>query len=106
MLKTAAALALSASLGAAAAMSAAALLREAPGAKTYFVHKLDVAQTALEDGGSNVTATAYTTVTLDLSDGGTAVHDMGGVPCPLSAARQTTLRNILVAAEACAQNAP
>lgn len=92
--------------GSAAGMTSSALVREAPGTKSYFVHQLAVSQSPLADGGSDVSAVAYTTVTLDLADGGTATHDLGGVPCPLTEARKTTLRTILTAAESCARNAP
>ncbi|MEY4955770.1 MAG: hypothetical protein RL409_27 [Gemmatimonadota bacterium] len=92
--------------GTAVAMSGAALVREAPGAKNYFVHQLAVSQAPLADGGSDVSAIAYTTVTLDLADGGTDVVDLGGVACPLTDARKATLRTILTASEACARNAP
>jgi len=90
----------------ASAMTTAALIREAPGEKSYFVHQLAVSQSRLSDGGSDVSAIAYTTVTLGLADGGTDVVDLGGVSCPLTEARKSTLRTILTASEACARNAP
>ena len=96
--------------GAAAAMTGSALIREAPGAKTYFVHQLAVGQAPNPDGGlSLVTATAYTTVSLTLGDGGVDVLDLGGVTCGpdvLTTGAKATLRNILNASSACAQNAP
>ncbi len=92
--------------GAATAMTGAALVREAPGTKSYYVHKLDVTQTPLADGGSDIEAKAFTTVTLGLSDGGTDVVDLGGISCPLTPANTNTLRNILNAASNCAKTAP
>ena len=98
--------ALLAFVGGASAMSGAALVREAAGEKTYFVHQLAVTQDPLIDGGTEIRAIAYTTSTLSLVDGGTDVVDLGGIPCPLTETRKATLRTILGAAASCARDAP
>lgn len=89
--------------GAATAMSGAALIRNIPGEKTYFVHSLHVDQA---HAGSPLVATAYVDVTFTTADGGRATEDIGGVPCPLSASAKTCLQAALNDSATCAKNAP
>lgn len=92
--------------GTASGMTGSALLREAPGAKTYFTRELVVWQEPLADGGSDVTAQVSVDATLALNDGGTQVVRLNPVLCPLTEARKTSLRTILAAAANCARDAP
>ncbi len=88
--------------GAVGALSGSALLREAPGAKTYFVHHLDVDQAV--DG--TVTTRACSDATLALKDGGSSTVDLGCIPCPIVKADSDALKAILSTATSCAANAP
>lgn len=100
------ALALAATVGAAAAMTTSALVREAPGAKVYGVHLLEVAQSTTADGGKQVTVTACGDVSLVLNDGGTASTDLGCVPCEMDKPSVVALQTLMTTATSCVQNAP
>lgn len=104
MFKNAASLALAAALGASGgAIGTAGLLREAPGAKTYYAHGLDLRQSPLPDGGNEVTAVAYVTATLVLADGGVSAVDLGGDACPLPPVRLNAAQNLLDYVKICGQ---
>ena len=103
MLKNAAALAFAAALGASGAISTVGLLREAPGAKTYYAHGLDLRQAPLPDGGNTITAVAYVTATLVQSDGGVSAVDLGGDVCPLPPVRLNAAQNLLDYVKVCGQ---
>ena len=92
--------------GSATGMTTSALLREAPGEKSYFTTELAIFAEPLADGGSEVRAVAHVDATLNLSDGGVSVVQLPPAPCPLTEARKATLRAILTAAAACARDAP
>jgi len=102
----AALLAFVAAAGGAVGMSGSALLRETPGAKSYYVREMVLRQFPLADGGNIITARTWTDATLGLSDGGIAVADLGEVDCALTAGQTSSLQTILTAAKSCAQNAP
>src|SRR4051812_1559625 len=97
--------------GAAAAMTTSALVREAPGAKSYYTHHLEIDQRPAADGGNDITAVAFVTATVALTDGGTAVADLGGNSCAelisgLTPTQRTNLQNILTGSANCGKNAP
>lgn len=92
--------------GIAAGMTGSALLREIPGAKSFYVDRLDIRRSLLPDGGDLVTAEAYAAVTVGLGDGGISVVRPDSVSCALTGPQTTQLRTILTAAGNCVRDAP
>lgn len=96
--------------GAATSMTTAALIREAPGNKSYYTRHLEIDQRPAADGGNDISATAWVNVTLALTDGGADVADLGGVPCDdliasMSPASRTCLQTVLTGSANCGKTA-
>jgi len=98
--------------GAAAAMSGAALVREASSSATatYYTYHLELNQRPASDGGNDIDATASVAATVPLKDGGVDIVDLGGSSCAdliatLTTTQRTNLQQILTGSANCGKNA-